>query len=185
MGQCVCYCDGDKRMMYIQILQLAAVLLAGYGAFTDFMHHRIYNKQTMPGIAAGILLHIVFGGAGGFLDSLLGFLLGTSFMLVWILGMLKAGDVKLYMSIGALAGWKFCGYTMIYSILLGGAAAAWVMISRKSGRESLKRVRTYLLNLMCTRQFRRYQPEKNSGYFSFGCCIFGGALIAVWRMYVR
>lgn len=171
-------------MKYIHILQLSAVLLTGCGAFTDLRYHKIYNKQTMSGIAAGLLLHMILGGTEGLIDSLLGLLLGTSFILVWILGMLKAGDVKLYMAIGALAGWRFCGYTMIYSILFGGAAAVFVMVSRKKGKESFLRVKTYLMNLMYLRQFRRYQPEEERAYFSFGGCIFVGTLFTVWHLYI-
>lgn len=172
-------------MRYIHILQLSAVLLTGYGAFTDLRYHKIYNKQTMSGIVMGLLLHMILGGTEGVMDSLLGLLLGSSFILIWILGMLKAGDVKLYMAIGALAGWRFCGYTMIYSILFGGVAAAFVMICRKSGKESFVRVKTYLMNLIYMKQLQRYRPEEEGAYFSFGGCIFVGTLITMWYLYIR
>lgn len=172
-------------MKYILVLYLAAVITAGYGAFTDLKSHKIYNKLTMPVIASGLLLNIILGGIHGLGDSLLGLFLGFSFLFLWLLGMLKAGDVKLYMAVGALAGWRFCGYTMIYSILLGGAAALGLMVRRKSGCASLYRVKIYLSNLIYSRQFRRYEPEESSGYFSFGCCIFAGTLFAVWKLYFK
>lgn len=169
----------------MRVLSLIAVLIAGYGAWTDLKDHKIYNRLTLPSLPAGITLNLLFGGMAGLKESVLGLLLGSTFMLLWILGMLKAGDVKLYMAIGALAGTRFCGYTMIGSILIGGVAAACVMIVRKMGKASLIRIERYLLSLFYTRQFHPYQPTEQSAYFSFGCCIFTGTLGAFWILYLR
>ena len=156
-----------------------AVLIAGCGACTDLKYHKIYNKLTMPSILTGMICHLIFGGL---LSSLLGILLGFSAVVFCWMGMLKAGDVKLYMAAGALAGWEFCGYTIVFSILLGGAAATVLMVSRRTGRASLKRVKRYLIHLLYTRQFCPYQPEEESAYFSFGCSIFAGTLAAFWYL---
>lgn len=89
----------------------AAVLAAGCGACTDLKYHKIYNKLTMPSILTGMICHLIFGGL---LSSILGILLGFLTILFCGISMLKAGDVKLYMAVGALAGWKFCGYTKFF-----------------------------------------------------------------------
>lgn len=164
----------------IPVLYLVAVLAAGNGAFTDLRDHKIYNRMTLPLIPAGFLMNMLLYGIGGLKNSLAGFLLGTSFILFWLAGMLKAGDIKLYMAIGALAGWRFCGYTLVSSVLTGGVASGCVMVVRKNGRTSFKRLGVYLTNLFYARQFHRYQPEEENAYFSFGCCIFVGTLITVF-----
>lgn len=168
----------------LPILYLAAVLTAGWGAATDLVRHKIYNKLTMPAMLAGIFLNLVLNGAGGLKDSLLGFGMGSLCILFWILGMLKAGDVKLYMATGALAGWKFCGYTIVYSVLAGGAFAVGRTILKRNGRESFSRVGTYLTHLLYTKQFHSYHPGSQDAYFSFGACIFAGTLGAAWRMWL-
>ena len=96
--------------------------------------------------------------------------------------MLKAGDVKLYMALGAFGGWKFCACTMIMSVLAGGAAASVLMVVRKTGRTAFRRLKLYVINLIYTKQFRPYQPEDQNSYFSFGCCILAGALVSTWYL---
>lgn len=169
--------------MKVLVWHMAAVFAAGWGAVTDLKVHKIYNYLTMPSIAVGMLMHLSAEGPGGLMDSLLGLGAGIFCMLFWFLGMLKAGDVKLYMAVGALGGWKFCGYTIFYSILIGGIAALGIMLIRKSGRASLKRLWIYVLNLAYTKQFQPYRPEEKHAYFSFGSCIFAGTLAAVWHLY--
>lgn len=161
---------------------LAAVLAAGIGAYTDLKDHKIYNKLTMPSILLGMVCHLLTGGLRGLAGSLLGILAGLVFAVFWILGMLKAGDVKLYMVVGAIAGWRFCGYTMVFSVLIGGIAAFFFMVARKTWRVSWKRLREYLFCLWVTRRFVPYEPEEESAYFSFGACIFAGTLAAVWYL---
>lgn len=170
--------------MEVQVLvsYLAAILAAGIGAFTDFKFHKIYNKLTMPAMILGFVLNLFLGGIGGLLNSLLGWCLGMTFAIAWLLGVVKAGDVKLYMAIGALAGWKFCGYTMVCSVLIGGAAGFLVMLVRKDGRAALKRLKIYGQNLFYTKAFHRYQPEEEHAYFSYGGCILAGTLIAAWYL---
>ena len=163
-------------------LYLAAVLVAGWGAVTDLHHHKIYNKLTMPTIWLGILLNLLFYGISGCKSSLLGILLGMACILFWMSGVLKAGDVKLYMAVGALAGGRFCGYTIMFSVLIGGAVAVVLMMVRKSGRAYGRRLWIYLMHLIYTRQFHRYTPEEQNAYFSFGCCIFAGTLAALWKL---
>ena len=136
----------------------------------------------MPGILLGICLNMILGGLSGLKDSLLGLVLGMTFLIFWMLGMLKAGDVKLYMAVGAIGGWRFCGYTMIFSILIGGVAAACLMVIRKDGREAWFRLKTYMLNLFYTKRFSVYKPESQNAYFSFGCCILAGTAAAIWYM---
>jgi prepilin peptidase CpaA len=93
-------------------------------AYTDGTKGKIYNKVTFPTALVGLLLHITFGGVSGLLWSLVG--LGVGLGIQWIpfmLGLAKAGDVKLLMAVGALKGWAFCCFGFLYG------AAAFGLIS--------------------------------------------------------
>ena len=169
--------------VHVPVWYLSAVLVAGWGAVTDLRHHKIYNKLTISAMIAGILFHVCFYGIRGCQSSLLGILPGMACILFWLSGMLKAGDIKLYMAVGALAGWGFCGYTLVSTVLSGGVLAAVLMVVRKNGRVAGRRLWIYLMNLIYTRQFHRYRPEEPKSYFSFGCCIFAGTLVALWKLY--
>lgn len=176
----------EKRMNIVMsdgFLYLAAVFIAGCGAYTDLRVHKIYNKLTVPAIFIGVLCNLTADGWEGLLNSLLGITTGFLFTALWILGMLKAGDVKLYMAVGAFGGCRFCGYTMFFSIMIGTLAAVFLLLVRKSGRKALVRLKDYLVNLIYTKKFSVYQPEDQSAYFCFGCCIFAGTLAVLYYSY--
>ena len=167
------------------ILCLAANTVAAAGAVTDLREHRIYNKLTIPAMALGLILNLLFFGFQGLTGSLFGLFTGLLFSVFWLLGMLKAGDIKLYMAVGTLCGWRFCSWTMITSVLVGGAAAVVLLFLRKTWRVTFQRLKIYFLNLYYTKELKPYQPEEQSAYFSFGCCIFAGALISTWYCYFQ
>lgn len=183
-------------MEWEKLLEGLAVCAALAGGWSDARTHKIPNRLTVSFALAGLGLHLVPGGAAGLMDGGgLGFLLGISAgaaqslagfaaalptLLFWLLGALKAGDIKLYMAAGIIGGWKFCLSMEVYSMLIGGAAAAVIMVSRKSGRRALKRLWLYGLNLLLTRRFVMYQGEGES-YFPYGCVIGAGALAAALR----
>lgn len=164
------------------VLSLAAVLTAACGAATDLRDHKIYNRLTIPAMAAGIAANTVLGGFLGLGNGIFGLLLGQAMILTWRLGMLKAGDVKLYMAVGAVGGWRFCAYTIIFSILSGGIGAFFVLLAGRNGRRALLRLFLYIKHLAVTRSFQPYSPEDSEGYFSFGCFILIGAVGALWQI---
>lgn len=177
--------------MYFQILAAAA---ATAGAWADFWTHKIPNRLTVTCLGIGVILRLTAGiwigisagevrqmliTTGGFLaDGALGFAVGCIGILLWFLGALKAGDVKLYMAVGAIGGWRFCLNTEIFSILIGGAAAFLVMLFRKNGRGALKRLWLYGKSLILTRTYRKYEGDSSS-YFCFGCMIAAGAWVSL------
>lgn len=166
------------------ILCLTANGIAFAAAITDKREHKIYNKLTLPSILLGLLLNLLFFGLSGLGNSLFGLAVGMAFSVFWLLGMLKAGDIKLYMALGALCGWRFCVVVMAASVIVGGAAAVVLLFLRKTWRVTFRRLKLYFLNLYYSRSFQTYQPEEESAYFSFGCCIFAGAFIGSWYCYV-
>lgn len=161
----------------------AALVTAGLGALMDLQTHKIPNRLTLWSGTAGLACSLLLGGFGGLSRSLSGLLFSCLYLAFWFLGALKAGDIKLYMAVGAWAGWKFSLYTMIASFLTGGLAALFMTVRRKEGRAVLGRLRAYLTNLMLMRTFYCYQPGIQGGYFSFGVCIFVGTLAAFWKLY--
>lgn len=162
------------------IMQIFAMSVAIAGAYTDLTVRKIPNKLTMSATLLGFGSNLLFCGWNAFVNSVLGFLLGFSFILLWILGALKAGDVKLYMAIGAVGGWRFCLSVMFVSILLGGIVSFFILLIRKEGRIALKNVWNYIVNMFLLRKFYPYKPISESSYFSFGIYIAVGAVITIF-----
>lgn len=168
----------SMEIAYI-ILKGAAVAVAAAASITDLKTRKIPNKLTFSAMLAGLACNLILFGFKGLIGSFLGILMGFAAFIFFAIGALKAGDVKLYMAIGAFTGWRFCGYAIVYSILVGGVAAFIFMLLRKSGRTALKNLKNYFMNMFYTHHFYMYQSQDTSSYFSFGCCILVG-LVITW-----
>jgi prepilin peptidase CpaA len=98
-------------------------------AYTDATKSKIYNKVTFPAMLAGLLLHLIFGGLEGVKWSLVGLAFGMAIQ--WIpmmLGLAKAGDVKLLMGVGALKGAAFCAFGFLYgAFAFGLISIPWLL----------------------------------------------------------
>lgn len=97
--------------------------------YTDGVKSRIYNKVTFPAMLAGLLLHGIFGGLSGLGWSLLGWAVGMGIQWIpFMLGLAKAGDVKLLAGVGALKGWAFCTFGFLYgAVAFGLISLPWLL----------------------------------------------------------
>lgn len=103
------------------ILILMIILVPS--ALADYRAEKIPNVFSMSGWILGPVLHFLFSGVDGALQSGLGFLLlfGLTFPL-WIIRWFGAADVKLIASVGAIVGG-----TQALTVLLGIVVTGFVM----------------------------------------------------------
>ncbi|NQX49093.1 prepilin peptidase [Paenibacillus tritici] len=104
--------------------------------FTDIRWMRIPNWITLPALLGGLILQTIIKGWPGLLFSLCGGAAGFLLLLImYFIGAVGAGDVKLFAAIGAWTGVLFSLQVIVYSVLLG-AVVGWVIIlfRRESGR---------------------------------------------------
>jgi len=102
---------------------LVAALIA---AATDVWKFRVYNALTLPLLASGLLYH---GFRGEIADSLLGVLFGFAALIVlYIVGGMGAGDVKLMAAVGAWLGMPMTFYVFIASSLAAGVYAIGLIV---------------------------------------------------------
>ncbi len=138
--------------------------------FIDWDHQIIPNRITLPGIALG-LLSAATVLAGGFMDALLGALLGGGLLYAVAVGsewMLKKegmglGDVKLLAMIGAFLGWKAVLLTVFVGALSGSVIG---------------------LSLMAARIKRRGDPIPFGPFLAFGAvaALFAGPELIAWYL---
>jgi leader peptidase (prepilin peptidase) / N-methyltransferase len=96
--------------------------------FIDFDHQIIPDVISLPGIPVFFLLAVFVMGIG-FLDSLLGLLVGGGSLYVIAVGYelltkregMGGGDIKLLAMIGAFLGWKSLFFVVFMSSILGAA----------------------------------------------------------------
>lgn len=126
----------------VLVINLVLVAVLVICAVTDARESKIYNVVTFPAMLAGLLLNGVFGylaGAGftGLVWALLGWAVGMAIQWVpFMLGLAKAGDVKLLAAVGALKGWAFC----IFGFLYGAAAFGFLILPWLAWRGELRGV---------------------------------------------
>ncbi|MBE0343211.1 prepilin peptidase [Paenibacillus sp. 28ISP30-2] len=126
--------------MYIVCGVLLAIALV-----TDLRSMKIPNKLTLPGMAMGVLFNTMSGGWHGFLFAAAGLGTGFGFMLIlYWMGAVGAGDVKLFGLIGAWTGAAFAWQSALYSIFFAGIIGLVILLWR---RETMMRLRRVAFNL--------------------------------------
>ena len=122
-------------------------------AATDVRDQKIYNWTTYTGIIIALALNALATATDrtvfaelGITQSLVGFLACGAIMLIcFVLFQIGGGDVKLLAMAGAFMGPEFGIQALLWSFVLGGAAAVIVLVWRLGAVYLLKRVTHQLM----------------------------------------
>jgi prepilin peptidase CpaA len=101
-------------------------------AYTDLTSRKVPNALTYSAISLGLVLNGLFWGTSGILDSFQAAGLAVAFLIgpVAVRG-IGAGDLKLLVSIGSLAGVKILLLSFFWSALIAGAVAVVFIAYRR------------------------------------------------------
>jgi prepilin peptidase CpaA len=122
-------------------LLLCALAIASVGAVKDFRGLRIPNWLTYSGLIAALIVRVGLGGWPGLRGGLAGLLFaGGIFLLLFLLGGMGGGDVKLMAAVGAWVGFAQVGILLIISAIAGGLLAVGYVLVHKRMLESLRNV---------------------------------------------
>lgn len=103
---------------------VGALVVATVAAVKDVRARRIPNWLTYSGIAVALAVRPVLAGWPGLMDGLLGMLAaGGVFYLVFLMGGMGGGDVKLMAAVGAWAGTAQAMDVLITTAIAGGFLA--------------------------------------------------------------
>jgi len=124
-----------------------SLLCAGIGSVHDVRERRIPNLITGPAILAALLLHLIFAGWGGLLDSALaGLIAGAIFLVFFLAGGMGAGDVKLMAAVGCFVGLSPLSMVVLSTVIAGAVFALAVGLYNGRLRETLRNVGALLLH---------------------------------------
>ena len=99
----------------VLVINALLIVFLAVCAYTDGTKGKILNAVTFPAMLLGFILNFVFGGTTALIWSLLGWAVGMGIQWIpFMLGLAKAGDVKLLAAVGALKGWAFCTFGFLY-----------------------------------------------------------------------
>lgn len=140
--------QGNWGWMLIGWFLSAALIVC---TFIDFDYFIIPDEISLPGIALGLLVHVVFpaltghsGHVAALVWSALGAVAGGGLLwLVAVIGrrlygkdVMGMGDVKLMAMIGAFLGWKLVLLAIFMGSLAGSIVGICLVLSKKSGWQS-------------------------------------------------
>jgi len=95
----------------------------------------------MPAFLFGLALHLALGGWGQLFTALAaGVICGLVFLLFYLAGGMGAGDVKLIMAVGCIAGLSHVAYLLVLTALSGGAMAIVLAVARGRLQQTLTNV---------------------------------------------
>ena len=156
----------------------ALVALLVTGCWTDLRARRIPNKLVLFTAAVGVLLSIAaHGWMAGFVRAGGGMLTGLA---IWFpffaLGMLGAGDVKLFAAAATFLGAKWAVEGALYTALYGGVLAAAFMVASSGWSAALFRMGSAAHEPMLLRQ----DPGTHRRRMPYALAIAAGVLTALW-----
>jgi prepilin peptidase CpaA len=107
----------------------------------DVRSRRIPNFITMPAFLFGLALHLALGGWSQLFTALAaGIICGLVFLVFYLAGGMGAGDVKLIMAVGCIAGLSHVAYLLVLTALSGGAMAIVLAVARGRLQQTLTNV---------------------------------------------
>jgi|SRR5579862_1469402 len=108
---------------------IVGALVALAGAMTDIRSARIPNRLTYSALLAGVLFRVAVLGLPGLKSGLVGMLVaGGLFLLLFVLGAMGGGDMKLMAAVGAWVGSAQVITLILAAALAGGVLAIGRMI---------------------------------------------------------
>lgn len=112
---------------------IGAVLVAFLGAITDIHRARIPNWLTYTAVIAALILRASLMRWSGLASGAIGILIaGGAFCVLFILGAMGGGDMKMMAAIGAWVGSRHILTVMVAIGLAGGVLALVSMVFNKN-----------------------------------------------------
>jgi prepilin peptidase CpaA len=123
-------------------LLIGAVLVASLGGISDLRSARIPNWLTYGGLLSALAARIALLGWPGLKAGLAGLLVaGIVFFILFVIGAMGGGDVKLMACVGAWVGSSQVLSVLIAAALAGGILALFYVIFIQGIRQTLGNLR--------------------------------------------
>lgn len=164
----------------IKILLL--LLLTVFALVSDLKTYRIGNRIVLPPIILGIVINIYEKHTIGLIESMKGIFIPIILLiLLFALGMLGAGDIKLFSGIGAIMGGEFIILCIPLSFLIGGIACLTIMMVRKNAKERFNILYNYIKSCLIIGKLLPYEDiiSSKDARFPLATAIFAASLVTL------
>jgi prepilin peptidase CpaA len=144
---------------------ICAVLVALGGAVSDIRSARIPNRLTYSALLAALSLRVALLGLSGLKSGAVGmFVAGGLFCVLFALGAMGGGDMKLMAAVGAWVGSTQVMTLILAAALAGGVLAIGRIIFTKRVGQTLRNI----MRLICYRLTSGLQPHPELNVQSLG-----------------
>ena len=158
-------------------------LLLLLSAVVDIRQRRIPNAGVVVLLALGLAYSLSTRPLAGALSaSLLGCLLGFGlFIAFWPMGLIGAGDVKLFAAIGVWLGPSATWNAALITVIVGGVMAMYTLVRSRQVSSAMRRIAL----AVSTRSAAVLAPPPGdvaarSGHVPYAVAIATGALVVAW-----
>lgn len=169
--------------MLIELTAAGVLLIIAF--ITDVRNQTIPNWLTGGSFVVALVYHVLSGGL--MLQGLLGSLLGGAagflpLLILYALGGIGAGDVKLFGALGAWIGASMVVYLMIYSVLYAGVIGIVLLaISRSFVRNVTAAIISAVYSGWGTSESQWFSWAKSGKSFPFMLAV-APAAITIWMI---
>lgn len=162
------------------IIVAALIAVGALASLFDIMERRVPNWLVFPAIAAGITYHQLTGGWQGAMLAVEGAAVGAAILLVpYVCGAVGAGDVKLLMAFGALAGPENILRGSLAGIVLAGVGALVVLLVRNGLVRAIQGIGAWAV--LSANGVKAPLPVDRTHTLPYAAFLALGMFIAVWR----
>ena len=164
----------------VENLLLLGVLIIAM--ITDIHGNRIPNWLTLPAIIIGLGINFILAGACGLLFSIEGLILGMGlFIVLYMLGGMGAGDVKLMGVVGTMLGPQMVLWAALYTAIIGGIYALAVIAFHPRTRAIRTALMEMVKGVIYSRSLKYNRPvnEEKPPKLCYGVAIAMGTVAAV------
>lgn len=157
-------------------------ILLSIAFITDIRSMKIPNIVTVGGMTLGIIFHVIMDGGSGLVFALKGAGIGFGLMLIlYFLGAVGGGDVKLFGGVGAWCGIGLTLSTMMYSIFAAGCIGLIILIWRRDLFSRLRGVLSSMFGAVVLKSLVPIQANaKGQLQFPFMLAVLPGAVMAFY-----
>ncbi len=163
-----------------KLVIISALLLLALAS--DLINYKIKNSITYSFMLAGLTANFAIEGSKGMIFSLQGIMLPAAALIVlYIMRLVGAGDIKLLSAVGAVMGAGFVVDAMLYSFICGGIIALLLILIRRNGIERFKYLFSYIKSCIISMELLQYTDFKDmqsTGKFHFSIAIASGTVAA-------
>jgi len=133
------------------MIYLALIIALGVAAYSDIKRGRIPNFVTLPLLLLGLGFHTAMNGSEGLIFSAKGMGIGFGLLIVlYALGGLGAGDVKLAAATGSLIGPSAIVSAVGTGIVMGGVCAIALLVARLGWLGTMKWLQSFIKMIFLT-----------------------------------